>query len=79
MPFAVRLPDVKNPCLLDADGNMVRLSRAELADVPTVKTSDSAVYWGVLPRVAFDEGGAHVFAAENARKRVRDLRSARAR
>ena len=58
MPFAVRLPDVKNPCLLDADGNMVRLSRAELADVPTAKTSDSAVYWGVLPQVAFDGNGA---------------------
>lgn len=58
MPFAVRLPDVKNPCLLDADGNMVRLSRAELADAPTAKTSDSAVYWGVLPQVAFDGDGA---------------------
>ena len=58
MPFAVRLPDVKNPCLLDANGNMVRLSRAELADVPTVKASDSAVYWGVLPQVAFDGNGA---------------------
>ncbi|PWJ62573.1 Concanavalin A-like lectin/glucanases superfamily protein [Fibrobacter sp. UWB15] len=58
MPFAVRLPNVKNPCLLDADGNMVRLSRAELADVPTAKTSDSAVYWGVLPQVAFDGNGA---------------------
>ena len=58
MPFAVRLPDVKNPCLLDANGNMVRLSRAELADAPTAKTSDSAVYWGVLPQVAFDGNGA---------------------
>lgn len=58
MPFAVRLPNVKNPCLLDADGNMVRLSRAELADVPTAKTSDSAVYWGVLPQVTFDGNGA---------------------
>ena len=40
MPFAVRLPDVKNPCLLDADGNMVRLSRAELADAaaPNLRT-----------------------------------------
>ena len=58
MPFAVRLPDVKNPCLLDVEGNMVRLSRAEIADAPTAKVSDSAVYWGVLPQVAFDEGGA---------------------
>jgi hypothetical protein len=58
MPFAVRLPDVKNPCLLDANGNMVRLSRAELADAPTAKASDSAVYWGVLPQVAFDENNA---------------------
>ena len=58
MPFAVRLPDVKNPCLLDADGNMMRLSRAELADAPTAKASDSAVYWGVLPQVAFDESNA---------------------
>lgn len=58
MPFAVRLQDVKNPCLLDANGNMVRLSRAELANVPTAKTSDSAVYWGVLPQVAFDGNGA---------------------
>ena len=58
MPFAVRLPDVKNPCLLDANGNMVRLSRAELADAPTAKTSDSAVYWGVLSQVAFDGNGA---------------------
>jgi hypothetical protein len=58
IPFAVRLPDVKNPCLLDADGDMVRLSRAELADAPTAKASDSAVYWGVLPQVAFDGNGA---------------------
>ncbi|WP_298768099.1 LamG-like jellyroll fold domain-containing protein [uncultured Fibrobacter sp.] len=58
MPFAVRLPEVKNPCLLDANGNMVRLSRADLSDSPTVKASDSAVYWGMLPQVAFDENGA---------------------
>ncbi len=49
MPFAVRLPDVKNPCLLDADGNMVRLSRAELADAPTAKTSDSTDNWFYIP------------------------------
>ena len=58
MPFAVRLPDVKNPCLLDADGGVVRLSRAVLADVLTAKASDSVVYWGVLPQVAFDKSGA---------------------
>lgn len=58
IPFAVRLPDVKNPCLLDADGNMVRLSRAELTDAPTANVSDSAIYWGMLPQVSFDENGA---------------------
>jgi len=57
MPFAVRLEGMNNPCLLDASGNMVRLTRADIADVPTAEKADTALYWGLIPQVEFTEDG----------------------
>lgn len=55
MPFPVRLGnDVRNPCLFDANKNLILLDVAD-------SLSDSAVYWGVLPQVVFSDDGKVLF------------------
>lgn len=62
MPFAVRLPDINDPCLLDADGNAILLDRSQVnVKSSTANLRDSSLYWGVIPRVQFDDDGNIVF------------------
>ncbi len=54
MPFPIRLKkDVPNPCLFDADRNLILLERTD-------SLPDSSVYWGVMPQVLFAEDGASI-------------------
>lgn len=42
MPFALQLSQMKNPCILDVDGNLIRLTK-----------TDSNLYRGIMPQVIF--------------------------
>lgn len=62
MPFAVRLPGISNPCLLDANGNAILLDRSQAkATSPTANKQDTSLFWGVISQVQFDNNGNIVF------------------